>query len=474
MSMTRNAYRPTGGRRRALALAAATAVLIGGSAVASAETLTDALIQTYNSNPRLLADRARLRATDETVAQAMAGWRPTLTLSGDAGKQYTYSESTSATSVNTGSGDNRTPRGASITLSQNIFRGFRTVASVRRADFLVQSDRARLLDTEQQVLLAAATSYVDVFRDQAVVQLNVSNERVLEQQLEATRNRFQVGEVTLTDVSQAESRLARALADRIAAEGNLATSRAVYQTVVGVAPGTLEAPPPLGDLPPTIAEARRVASERAFPVMLQHYVERAAREQVDIIFGEMLPLVTVGGELSRRLGASGPDSRTETASVTARLTVPLYEAGSITARVREAKELAAQQRRLLDQQVRASTETATRGWDALQTAQAQVTAFSAEVRAAEIALRGVQQEAQVGSRTVLDVLDAEQELLNAQVNLVRARHDVVVSSYNLRSATATLTARQLGLAVDLYEVEKHYEDTRLRWWGLSTEERDGE
>ncbi|HEX9836546.1 MAG TPA: TolC family protein, partial [Alphaproteobacteria bacterium] len=294
------------------------------------------------------------------------------------------------------------------------------------------------------------------------------------QQLEATRNRFQVGEVTLTDVSQAESRLARALADRIAAEGNLATSRAVYQTVVGVAPGTLETPPPLGDLPATIADARRVASERAFPVMLQYYVERAAREQVEIIFGEMLPLVTVGGELSRRLGASGPDSRTETASVTARLTVPLYEAGSITARVREAKEVAAQQRRLLDQQIRASTETATRAWDALQTAQAQVTAFTAEVRAAEIALRGVQQEAQVGSRTVLDVLDAEQELLNGQVNLARARHDVVVSSYNLRSATATLTARQLGLAVDLYDVEKHYEDTRLRWWGLSTEERDGE
>jgi TolC family type I secretion outer membrane protein len=472
--MTRIAYRPTCRRPRAWALAAAIAVLFDGPGVASAETLTDALIQTYNSNPRLLADRARLRATDETVAQAMSGWRPTLTLSGDAGKQYTYSESTSATSVNTGSGDNRTPRGASITLSQNIFRGFRTVASVRRADFLVQSDRARLLDTEQQVLLAAATSYVDVFRDQAVVQLNFNNERVLQQQLEATRNRFQVGEVTLTDVSQAESRLARALADRIAAEGNLATSRAVYQTVVGVAPGTLEAPPPLGDLPATIADARRVASERAFPVMLQYYVERAAREQVDVIFGEMLPLVTVGGELSRRLGASGPDSRTETASVTARLTVPLYEAGSITARVREAKEVAAQQRRLLDQQIRASTETATRGWDALQTAQAQVTAFTAEVRAAEIALRGVQQEAQVGSRTVLDVLDAEQELLNAQVNLVRARHDVVVSSYNLRSATATLTARQLGLAVDLYEVEKHYEDTRLRWWGLSTEERDGE
>jgi TolC family type I secretion outer membrane protein len=404
----------------------------------------------------------------------MSGWRPTLTLSGDIGKAYTYSENISASSSNRDSGDNRTPKGGALTLSQNIYRGGRTVASVRRADFLVQSDRARLLDTEQQVLLSTATSYMDVVRDQAVVQLNVNNERVLEQQLEATRNRFQVGEVTLTDVSQAESRLSRARADRIAAEGNLATSRATYQTVVGVAPRVLDDAPPVGDLPTSAESARQVAADRAFPVVVQYFVERAAREQVDIIFGEMLPLVTVGGELNRRLGVSGPDSRADNASITARLSVPLYEAGSITARVREAKELAAQQRRLLDQQVRLSMETATRAWDALETARAQVTAFTAEVRAAEIALRGVQQEAQVGSRTVLDVLDAEQELLNAQVNLVRARHDVVVSSYSLRSAVATLTARQLGLPVELYDVEQHYEDTRLRWWGVSTGDQESE
>jgi TolC family type I secretion outer membrane protein len=447
---------------------------LGWSGPVTADTLTEALVQSYNSNPRLLADRARLRATDETVAQAMSGWRPTLTLSGDIGKAYTYSENTSASASNDGSGDNRTPKGGSLSLSQNIYRGGRTVASVRRADFLVQSDRARLLDTEQQVLLSAATSYMDVVRDQAVLQLNVNNERVLEQQLAATRNRFQVGEVTLTDVSQAESRLSRAQADRIAAEGNLATSRAVYQTVVGVAPRILEDAPPVGDLPTSMEAARQIAVDRAFPVVVQYYVERAAREQIDIIFGEMLPLVTVGGDLTRRLGISAPDSRTDNASISARLSLPLYEAGSITARVREAKELAAQQRRLLDQQIRLSMETSTRAWDALETARAQVTAFTAEVRAAEVALRGVQQEAQVGARTVLDVLDSEQELLNAQVNLVRARRDVVVSSYNLRAAVATLTARQLGLPVELYDVEQHYEETRLRWWGLSTGESDAE
>ena len=465
-------------RLGAIACVAATVVAFGADRRASAETLQDALVQAYNTSPRIAAIRARLRATDESVATAMSGWRPTLTLSGNIGSSYTNSGSGSASSSRGGgfssSGRRHTnPRGASLSLTENVYRGGRTDAAVNVADYNVKSDQALLLDTEQQVLLAAATAYMDVLRDQAVVELNINNEKVLQRQLDATRDRFQVGEVTRTDVSQAEASLAGAHADRTSAEGALANSRTNYLAVVGSMPGTLQPTQPIANLPANLKEATALAGDKAFPVLEASYTEQAARENVDLIFGELLPLVTVGGTLSDNRDSGTPGAFSKSAALTLNVTVPLYASGSVYARVRQAKETAAQRRNELDQQVRTAIQTATTAWNQYQTARAQLSSFSAQVNSSQIALNGIQQEAQVGQRTVLDVLTTQQTLLAAQVNLVRARHDLVIATYSVRAAVGALTARDLNLPVNYYDYLEHYRETRYRWFGtgINTEDR---
>jgi TolC family type I secretion outer membrane protein len=429
---------------------------------ARSDTLRDALVQAYQNNPALLAERARLRATDEGVAQALANWRPTVSVSGDAGYQFRNRTLTSADK----SAETTLPRGGTLSVDQNLYRGGRTGAATRRAENLVRSDRARLLRTEQSVLLSAVTAYVDAVRDQAVVELNISNERVLRRQREATQDRFNVGEVTRTDVAQAESRLSRATADRIGAEGDLVNSRAAYQNVIGVTPGKLQPTKSPRNLPASEAESVAQARERNFAVVEADFVERAARDQVDEVTGELLPTVTLSGDMSRDYEGSNPNSETDTVAVTATVSVPLYQSGSVSSRVRQAKQVVAQRRNERNRSVRDAIEEATRAWESLQTARAQIRSFTAEVRATEIALEGVQQEALVGSRTVLDVLDAEQELLDARVSLVRAERDEVVAGYQLRSAVGQLTAESLQLPVKKYDINRNYRRVRDKWFGL--------
>jgi TolC family type I secretion outer membrane protein len=441
------------------AIGLASALLSGAS---HAVTLEEALIQAYLTNPELLAARAELRATDENVAQAVSGWRPTVTITGDVGK--THSSSQGGSSSGSGS-QNRTPRSGALRVLQNLYEGGRTTAEIGRSENQVQAQRARLLETEQSVILKAATSYMDVVRDQAVLELNIHNEKVLQRQLDAARDRFRVGEVTRTDVAQAESRRSRATAERIRSEGNLISSRAVFRNVVGDSPGTLKPAGPLENLPANEEETVSLARANAPSVFVARFNERAARDDVRVNSSDFLPVVDIEGALTRRDEASSPRSRSETASVTARLTVPLYQAGGVASRVRQAKQVAAQRRRELDRTIRDVVERATRGWEALATARAQIKSFTAEVRAATIALEGVEQEASVGSRTILDVLDAEQELLDAKVNLVRAERDEVVAAFDLVAAIGDLTAKKLALPVKLYDLGAHYRAVRNKWIG---------
>lgn len=428
-----------------------------------AQTLKEALGKAYQTNPQLLAIRARLRATDEGIAQAVSGWRPTVTISYQAGKTH----STSAGGSRSGTGSqNRTPRTGSLTVEQNLYQGGRTTAEISRSESQVQAERARVLDTEQAVMLQAATSYSDVVRDQEVLKLNINNEKVLERQLEAARDRFRVGEVTRTDVAQAESRLARATADRVRAEGDLISSRARFRNVVGDSPGTLKPAKPLGDLPVNEAEAVGLARDNAPLVFAAKFDEKAARDDVRANKADFLPVLDLEGTLTRRDEASSPGSRSEVAAVSLQLTVPLYQAGGVSSRVREAKQLAGQRRREFDRAMRDAVERATRAWEALQTARAQIKAFTAEVRATTIALEGVEQEAAVGSRTVLDVLDAEQELRDAKVSLVGAERDEVVASFDLRASIGKLTAENLALPVELYDLERNYRAVRNKWFGM--------
>lgn len=440
-------------------LCAAVTVVLGGYwNICSAETLAEALAMAYQNNPTLQAERAALRATDEGVPQARAGWRPDLRIVGRGGYTYQYPDS--------GLNDDGAAYAANLRLTQNLYTGGGTLADVRRARNAVRAGRARLAVTEQDVFFRAVGAYVDVVRDTAVLELNINNERVLRRQQEATRDRFNVGEVTRTDVAQADARLARARADRIRAQGNLKISKGVYEQIVGKAPGQLESPGDVTELPGNREEALQWADSSNPSVVAARHDEQASRNGVDLAESELLPKLDVIGEGGRSKDFLLGTTAMNAASVTAQLTIPLYQRGFVTSRVREAKQIVGRDRLRLSAARRSASEVANNAWESLVTTRAQIESINSEVRASRIALEGVRQEALVGSRTVLDVLDAEQELLDAQVNLVRAQRDEIVAQYQLSAAVGRLTAKGLNLDVPVYDALKHYNAVESKLWGL--------
>ena len=449
------------------------AVLLLPETAARAQTLAEALVLAYRGNPTLLAARADLRAVDEQVPQALSGWRPTVTLNGNFDRRRVrnnFSASSTATTGGVGSGgggftsEDRNSRSYSLNIEQPLFQGGRTLAETRRAEDRIQAQRASLLDTEQQVLRDVVAAYMNVVRDQAVLELNVNNEQVLRRQAQATHDRFEVGDLTLTDVSQADSRLARATADRIEAEGTLVTSQAAYRNLTGAVPGRFESPPPLAGLPESEEEARSIADAENPVIMAARFEEQAADEEIAAVRGELLPSISLTGDLSRSLDQFSTIDQQDEASFGARVTVPLYQSGSVFSRLREAHETAGQRRIQIEETRRDVGEETTRARAALKTARARIVSFEAEVKATTIALDGVRQEELVGARTVLDVLDAEQEHLDAKVNLVRARRDKVVAAYAMLASLGRLTANQLGLPIEPYNFELHYNEVKGRWF----------
>lgn len=449
--------------RPTLALAA---LLVAPSALiapAAAQSLQEALALAYANNPNLQAARAQLRAVDENVPQALAGWRPTVQVAGSIGTAQ-------GRTTNTASGNradtNRNPASIQASVSQPLSRGGRTTASTRRAENQVLAQRARLLATEQQILSDTVNAYVAVIRDQEEVRLNINNEQVLTRQLQATNERFRVGEITRTDVAQAESRLAGTRASRADAEGRLQQSRATFTRLVGQPPQRLVAPQPLRVPVATAAEAGTQAGLNNPNVVAALFDEAAARDLVDVNFSSLLPQVSLNGSTFRNDNSSSPDSRITGSQVTANVTVPIFQGGAEYAQVRQARQTAQQARQLVDDQRRLATQQATSAWETLTAARAQVDSVRAQIRAAEIALDGVQREAIVGSRTTLDVLNAEQELLNARVSLVRALANVITASHSLTASVGRLTARDLSLPVQIYNMEAYYNAVRNRWVGL--------
>lgn len=435
---------------------------------ASAQTFVEALATAYSTNPTLLARRARLRQQDEAVPQALANWRPRVTAAATKGIQETETESRVGSTTSTTTVD-REPFTAQLSVTQPIYRGGRTMSATRSAENNVLAERARLASAEQSVLVDAATSYMDVVRDEATLELNINNEQRLMRQLEAAQDRFRVGEITRTDVAQAESRLAQATAARIGAEGQLAISRATFRRVMGEFPGTLTPPPRVQRLPQSREDAQTQSGNNNPNVIAAEYAELAARQDVRTVGGELLPEVNLTGDMTRSedLSATVSTQRTDTRSLTARVTMPLYEAGSITSRYRAAQQALGQRRNEVDEARRLAVEQGTRAFEQYETARARFESFSQVIAAAEIALDGVQQEASVGSRTVLDVLDAEQELLTAQVNQVQAARDEFVATYQLMAAVGRFTAADLELPVNPYDAEAYYKRVRNKWWGLS-------
>ncbi len=429
---------------------------------AAGQTLEEALTAAYQDNPELEAQRARLRAVDEQVPQALAGWRPTLRAFGNAGIRQL--DSNQETVI--GSEDALlAPNSVGAEIDQPLFRGGQTVAQTRQAENAVRAERARLASTEQRVLFDAATAFMDVFRDQSELALNIRNEQRLDRQLQATRDRFQVGDVTRTDVFQAEARHARATAERIQAEGRLETSRANYRNVIGRPPGSLERPPLPESLPATLDQAVDHAVEGNPDLSARAFDERSALDNVDRVRGQLLPSVHLTGRVARDYETTRDNARVNSYEALVRMDVPLYQAGSVYSQLREAKQSVAERRRLVDQTQRATVRDATDGWAQLLTARAAIVSRSTQVEANRVALEGVQREAEVGARTVLDILDAEQELLDSQVDLVRAQRDEVVAAYQLKTALGEMTARKLGLPVQYYDPESHYHEVRDGWAG---------
>jgi outer membrane protein len=434
---------------------------------ASAETLQQALAAAYKFNPRLDAERARLRATDEEVARAKSGYRPTVTGSADVNYQRTDTKPAVG-------GDGEThPKGYGVTATQPIFSGFRTLNAVRAAEATVRAGRENLRIIEQSVLLEAVTAYMDVVRDQAILRLRENNVNVLTRELRATQDRFSVGEVTRTDVAQAEARRAGAVSALDLARANLQTSRATYERVIGHPPSNLVEPSGTRGLPSSANDAISIGSKEAPTVVAALYLEQAARHNVDLVWGELLPTVQLEADYSRRYDPSRLIDETESTTVTGRVVVPFYEGGEVRARVRQAKHTHVSRLQEVEQARTENQALAVSAWSQLVAARAAVESDQVQVNANRTALAGVREEERVGQRTLLDVLNAEQELLNAEVQLATDRRNAVVAAYNVLSAVGRLSSADLSLTANVYDPEVHYNEVRRKWFGISITHGDG-
>jgi outer membrane protein len=447
-----------------------TTLLLGsaGFTVVQAETLKDALASAYASNPQLDAERARLRATDENVSQAHSQFRPTVTGNASVGWQ---DNQTRPSSPSNGSFN---PRSVGVAFTQPIFRGFRSLNGLNVAEAQVRAGRETLRSTEQVVLIGAVTSFMDVVRDQAIVKLRENNQKVLTDTLRSTRDQFTVGEVTRTDVAQAEASLSAGVSALELAKANLKGSRATYERFVGHPPTSLVEPKPLSKaLPKGTQEAISIATQETPAVVAALYNEEVARYTVDLIRGELLPTLSLEGSYTDTLEPSKLTDESRSAQVTGKLSVPLYEGGAVYSRVRQAKHthLAA-----LQEVHRAKTEaqaTVVSAWSQHLAARAQQQSDQAAVEANRIALQGVREEEKVGQRTKLDVLNAEQTYLNAQVNLATTRRNVVVNDYTVLQAIGRLNVLEVASAGEVYDPQAHYFEVRRQWWGLDITHADG-
>jgi outer membrane protein len=428
---------------------------------ASAETIIQALASAYSSNPEINSARAQMRSVDENVPIARAGNRPIISGFSTATGQRTDTPGLSADNF-VGSGT------IGIEVTQNVFRGFRTRNAIRQSETGVLANREILRNTVQNVLFDAAQAYMDVVRDAATLEIRRSNVLFLQEQVRAAQERFDVGENTRTDVAQTRASLALARANVSLAEANLATSRATYHRIVGHEPSRLSGGFPFGRLVPGQLPQAITVGQNGHPVILAaiHQADSQAFV-VKQIEGELLPTVSVGGTIQHN-ESFDTSVDPNTASIIGRVSIPLYQGGAVAARVRQAKELYGQQKIEIDltrDQVRAAVVTA---WAQIEAARGVTSAAQEGVDAAEIALTGVQEEQRVGQRTTLDVLNQQQELLDAQVTLIVAQHDQVVAAFALLSAMGRLTAEHLRLPTTPYDPVEHYDAVKDKWYGVRT------
>jgi outer membrane protein len=434
---------------------------------ARAEALPEALAKAYQSNPQLNAERARQRATDENVPQALAGYRPQIVASLSGGLQAVRN----LLPDNTVQSATLKPWTIGVTVTQTLFNGFKTANSVRVAELQVRSGREALRNVGQGVLLDAVTAYSNVLANQSLVEAQRSNVAFLRETLGVTQKRLNAGDVTPTDTAQAEARLNRGLADLNAAEVNLAISQATYTQVIGNPPSQLR-PAETVDryLPRNRDDATNLAFREHPAVLAAGFDVDVASTTIHVAESSLLPTITLQGSASHASEADPTIStlRTDQASILGQLNAPIYDGGTAASQTRQAKELAAQSRLVLDQ-VRNQARTAAVGaWVANEGAKIAVAASESEVRAATVALQGVRKEAAGGQRTTVDVLNSLQDLISAKARLIGAQRDRVIASYTLLSAIGRLDVKTLALNTPDYLPEVHYHQVRDAWHGLRT------
>lgn len=434
------------------------------AALAQTRTLQEALGAAYTNNPALQAARAQLRATDENVPAALAGWKPTVSMSGSFGRAFGDQTSTvSGFPITTR--QTRATTAYTGTVSQPIYRGGRTRATTNRAENLVLTQRAKLIASEQQVFSDTVAAFVSVIAATQVLALNVNNEQVLTRQLQATNDRFRVGEITRTDVAQAEAALAGASATRQTAEGNLQTTRSQFQKMVGELPETLVEPQPLKLPTKTLEEAKALAMTNNPTLVAAMFQNASDKDNFDLQYSALMPNVALQGVGSFNNSVSQAKVKSTSGSVTAQVTVPIYQGGSEYASIRSARQTEQQSRRLIDDAKRTAQQQLVSAWETYQAAKSTIESTRTQIRSNQIALEGTQREAIVGSRTTLDVLNAEQTLLNSRTTLVNNLGSLVTASYAVAAAVGRLTARDLALPVPYYDETAYYNAVRDRWMG---------
>jgi outer membrane protein len=467
--------KPCGVLRAAL-LAGSLATI--GSGAGRAETISGALIKAYLTNPDINTQRAAVRVADENVPKANAGYLPTIEATGNIGiERALISESGAASGAATGGvtgGGAVTsfvkPRGYGVTATETVFNGNRTINSISQAESQVFGAREQLRNTEQNTLLSGATAYMDVLEDTAILDLDRNNVDVLKEQLRETRDRFTVGEVTRTDVAQAEASLSSAEATALSAVATLQAAVARYRQFIGDQPTSLAPVKPLTrPLPKTLPEAISISQIEHPAISASLHGVDVAELQVKIAEGALYPTIGLSAAFSNQYDVNSvPGFHLLSGTLQGQITIPIYQGGAEYATTRQAKESLSQteiQTDSLRNQVRQNVVAA---WGLNEAAVGVVRAARAAVSANEVALTGVREEAKVGQRTTLDVLNAQQALLQARTTLVQAEHDQVVDSYSLLSSIGRLNIPSLGLAVAEYDPRVHFDQVKSKWIGLRT------
>jgi outer membrane protein len=466
-----------GGRTTsAVALIAVLAGAAMPSVAAVAGSLEEALVHAYMNNPQINAQRASVRATDEGVPQALAGYRPRVSATGSVGIQTlkttvreigSTTDPTAPPSFFKQSGGN-IPRGYGATISQTLYNGFLTSNRTRMAESQVLAARELLRNTEQTVLLDAVIVYMNLLRDTAILELQRSNVQVLEEQLSQARHRARIGNVTATDVSQSETRLAVGRTQVFAAQANYESAKGFYRQVIGLPPGRLVAARSVDRFIPKFSDASALAiASHPNVAAAQHNVDTALM-QVKVTESALHPTLTLQGVVQQQYDQTLNAAHTMAASAAAQLSVPLYQGGAEYSAIRQAKQT--QSQRLLDLSAARDQALANfhQAWAQLEASKNSIVSTRSQVKSAETALNGVSEEARLGQRTTLDVLNAQQELVTAHIAVISAQRDRVVNSYAVMAAMGQLSPRALGLSVPTYDAAVHYHQVRDAWAGVRT------